>query len=389
MVAGKFSECTNACIENVHMDMMRWLSEVPSEVRFWDDALKKAKDYGNIKLHEREFLLSLDRAHDYHTDIRFHPNDIIVDIGCGALPQYGNIMDGRIIRYYPMDPLAYEYSKLYKKYNVSPPVRPQFAVMEALSHFISGYVDYVICRNAMDHSIDAVMSLTECLAVTRIGGMVLLVHMDCEGEHGHYNGLHKWNITIRDGRLIFYNQKAKYNMSEMLSGFCDVALRRVKSPNPMHGGRDWIVAEIKKLSELPGELQTWHESSPYPGIIIQCLMKYVAGAGCLINGENLIPDDRRYIVFGTGKHGREALEYFGNKNGQIAYFIDNSVHDTESIWNGYMVKRPFLFQKGDGMVLIASEKYAEEMTRQLCGMGLREGQDFMRFSDFKLQLPFI
>ena len=40
------------------------------------------------------------------------------------------------------------------------------------------------------------------LLVTRVGCYVAMIHGENEAEHQHYEGLHGWNFSVKDGRFV-------------------------------------------------------------------------------------------------------------------------------------------------------------------------------------------
>lgn len=251
-----------------------WVKGTAAEVGWWDTVLYEVK-YGNDLRKER--LTSREFVYKFNKKIKFNSNDIIIDIGSGLLPVYGNIINGKEINYLPLDPLAYEYKKLYKKYNINLPVEPSFAIMEDLSSYVSEKVDYVICTNAMDHSIDPVCAIVECVKVLKQGGTLLLAHLESEAEYANYDGLHQWNITNRNNELVVYNYEKETNMSKLLSDFCKVEITNIAG----EGGRFWNVAKIVKDRDIDINVRLDRPSSFYVSMLSSCLMEALGNSNGL------------------------------------------------------------------------------------------------------------
>lgn len=231
----------------VKLDVRMWLdSALKDETTFWEWSVKTAVNNGDIRLFEREFVYPYGK-------IEFSGKEKIVDVGCGPLPKFGNTYDKKLLKYYPVDPLAYQYQKILKANNVNIPVKPSFAIGELLSKFFkSNYADYVIMHNALDHCIDPLRVLLEMVKICKIGGKILLFHADAEGIFENYSGMHKWNITEFDGNMyIFDNKKNMVNVSEYIKDFADMSVCRF----PMNY-RDGIVCVIQKKSDVPKKIES-------------------------------------------------------------------------------------------------------------------------------------
>ena len=365
--------------EVVSERVKKWVEEIASEIGWWDTVLYNVK-FGNEPRKER--LQTRNFEYAYNKDIEFKETDIVVDIGSGPLPIYGNRLNGKELKYIPLDPLAYEYQKLYQKYDIQLPVPPAFAIMESLSVYVPHKADYVICNNAMDHSIDPLCALFECIKVVRLHGAVLLAHLESEAEHAHYNGLHQWNISNHDNELFFYNRDNSFNVSHLLQEFCTIELRRQDAGD----GRWWNVVKIVKNREIEDEILLAHTSTFYMGMMISFLMQRLADDDSfyLPCGETRISDKQGVIVFGTGKVGIQVLSWFGKKKNRIKYFIDNAVSGSSTTWQGFQVKNPSLLEKTNhDIIIIASTAFSDEMQNQLVSMGFEHGIDFLLFEEFK------
>ncbi len=245
-------------------DVERWIvGALDEEMRHWRWMVPKIRDEKRETLYTREFL------YPYNPEIDFKKDDIIVDVGCGPIPKFGNIIAGQAIDYIPVDPLAYQYNKLLDEFNVDIPVKPKFAIMEALSCFYEeDSVDYCIVNNALDHSIDIVRAFLECLRIVKPGGCLLLEHWEAEAISNDYEGLHKWNIEEDNSELIFFSKNMKVNITKMISGIAEVEVRRAQERD-VH--RDIIIAKITKKKDIPKVLLKKWDGQHYIGQIIEGL----------------------------------------------------------------------------------------------------------------------
>lgn len=242
----------------------QWLNETDNdEVTYWKKRIPEVKRAGDQRFTQREFV------YQYNSELTIKDDDLILDVGSGPLPKFGNMINGHIINYIPLDPLAYSYIKILGDLGINLPVYPDFALMEILTCFYQiESVDYVIVNNALDHSIDILRAFIECLAVVRLGGYLLLEHMEAEGAHNGYTGLHTWNITSIENDLIFFDEINKVNISKMFSMCCEIETKRIKQ-----GYRDMIIAKIYKKESVPKNIMQQFNVKEFAGKIIRYIFE--------------------------------------------------------------------------------------------------------------------
>ena len=355
-----------------------WIENITSEVRAHDSGMSRIEK-NDLRLQRREFL------YPYDDTINFSPKDIILDIGSGAVPLYGNLINGEEFQYIPIDPLVYEYQKLYKKYNVLLPVVPNFGIMELLTYFYShDFADYVICNNSLDHSIDIMQSLFEILSVVKIDGSILLVHHEHEAENNRYKGFHQWNISFENNHLFFYDYHHKYDISSILSNFCEIYIKLLDDSD-RHGCL--VFARIIKRKSIPKALGGNYVSMQFQPELLKILFSVLAGSslGYFPCGEAFIPEQKTYVIWGIGAVGAECLSWFGEKKKLIHYFLDNK-QTYSGRWNGFSVYSPTKYRKEDGFLLVASVDYADEICEELSAMGLKHGVDYLMYDEWKSAL---
>lgn len=247
-------------------DIDRWIEDaLDEEMKHWRWMVPKMRDEKDKALYSREF------RYPYNPEISFKNEDIIVDVGCGPIPKFGNLIGGKQIKYYPVDPLSVQYNRLLEESNVVVPVQPQFAIMEALTCFFDEEsVDYCIVNNALDHSIDILRAFIECLRIVKVGGCFLLEHWEAEAISNDYEGLHKWNIEEENNELIFFSQNMKVNVSKLLNEVADIEIKR-GFERDVH--RDIIIVKVTKIASVSKELLEKWDKKSYIGNIIERLFE--------------------------------------------------------------------------------------------------------------------
>jgi SAM-dependent methyltransferase len=96
---------------------------------------------------------------------------------------FGKRYKGAKIDITAVDPLAPFYAEILSRLSVERPIETVQAFAEDLTaYFEVSSFDLVHCCNALDHSFDPMRGVEEMLAVTRVGGRLILRHNANEGE---------------------------------------------------------------------------------------------------------------------------------------------------------------------------------------------------------------
>lgn len=236
--------------------LKQWIRESKDdEIEYWKRRIPEVKEKGDERFMQRAFI------YPYNSEIQIKEKDMVLDVGAGPLPKFGNRINGHEMMYIPLDPLAYSYRKILDKLDIKLPIYTKFALMEILTCFYPiESADYVIVNNALDHSIDILRAFIE---VVRVDGYLLLEHVEAEGVHNEYTGLHTWNITLIGDDLIFFDETHKVNVSKMFSVFCNIESKRIKQ-----GYRDLIISKIYKKQSIPENIRNEFSTKEFAGKII-------------------------------------------------------------------------------------------------------------------------
>ncbi len=233
-----------------------WLDNLMSEVEFWTEIVAKPKarnrdDYEK-RLQNRKFTSELtqntERVEDYLKDKQ---GALVYDIGCGLAPRFGTqLASGKVIQLTGIDPLAYFYNVINRKFASVPCREIVFGMFEFLSKFINkNMADVVIVNNALDHCIDPFRSIVECLRILKAGGMLHMNHGRMEGLVGLYQGLHQWNMDYNEkGDFIIWNYDVMINVSERLKDIAEVQV--YYSDQQISLDEQYVCVEIIKKKEF-------------------------------------------------------------------------------------------------------------------------------------------
>ena len=200
-----------------------WRSRKKTEVDFWAGWLVGAPGTEEWTS-DREARLAPDTEITdplVREELERHPGEevSILDVGAGPVTKLGFQFPGKTLTIVAVDPLAEEYERLLREASLTPPVWTIHVAGEALlEHFGTGTFDIAYASNALDHSADPFIIISNMVAVVRRGGVVLLRHKRNEGESARYGGLHQWNFDVDGERLIVWNNAVEVDVGSELRG---------------------------------------------------------------------------------------------------------------------------------------------------------------------------
>jgi SAM-dependent methyltransferase len=190
----------------------KWEQGLPHEIAFWEDWLAGRTQYAE----DRALRLSSGRPFPWWAKplIPGNPGRIrVLDVGAGPVTALGDVWDDRNITIVPIDPLAEAYAKVLDKYGLTPPVRTHYGLGESLvEQFGKESFDFAYACNCLDHAVDPVEYYRQMLAVLKPGCSLVTFHEANEAEHQHYEGLHQWNFSVRDARLVVWNHDGQWDV---------------------------------------------------------------------------------------------------------------------------------------------------------------------------------
>jgi SAM-dependent methyltransferase len=127
----------------------------------------------------------------------------VLDVGAGPISKVGKIVDGRPVDLFPVDPLADDYQQLLAKNNLQPPVPTRKGYGERLTEqFPENSFDLIHARNSIDHCLDPVVVIFNCVRALKPGCHFYLYHYRNEGSAADYYGLHQWNFDELNGQFV-------------------------------------------------------------------------------------------------------------------------------------------------------------------------------------------
>jgi 2-polyprenyl-3-methyl-5-hydroxy-6-metoxy-1,4-benzoquinol methylase len=211
------------------------------ELKFWDEWFKTkglAWPEGYLKRFDPDLELS-----EYHRSFIDHlpQEDItILDVGSGPLTLLGKKHPSKRLTIVATDVLAEKYNVLLRKHQIDPIVRTVFADAEKLTDiYKENTFDFVNAQNAIDHAEKPLHAIRQMLCVVKENCFVGLRHVENEAENANYFGLHKWNFTIQDGRLLLKSRFELVDVAREIASIGEVTC---------YFEDKWVIARIRKKS---------------------------------------------------------------------------------------------------------------------------------------------
>ena len=204
-----------------------WSSGIDEELKYWESFLSSE---GRIsEWNERYFadLFSHDRpVQQFVRDLIDRPIGStlhFLDVGAGPATALGTVWPGYVVNVTAVDPLADFYGKIMEKTGKYPQIRTRRCPAESIvTMFGADRFDLVFAQNSLDHSFNPFYAIFSAVEVCKPGGVVFLNNFPNEAEREYYSGFHQWNFCNDDGQFTIWNKQYRYNMSQLLSGVCDV-----------------------------------------------------------------------------------------------------------------------------------------------------------------------
>jgi SAM-dependent methyltransferase len=154
------------------------------------------------------------------------PGARVLDVGAGPASTVGTRFRGQPLELVAVDPLAEEYARSLSRERLVPPVPTQAIAGEELTARLGpDRFDVAYSRNALDHAVDPAVIVDEMVGVVRPGGVVVLDHVQNEGERNGYEQLHQWNFDVFDGHLIVWRNDRRIDLTDRLRDRADVRCR--------------------------------------------------------------------------------------------------------------------------------------------------------------------
>lgn len=228
-----------------------WLDNFMSEVEYWLYSVAKGrgilKDEYLSRINNDDFF-GIDK--ESKEELRFiKDKDIVLDIGCGLATKYGCRLDGnKSVEVIPIDPLSSFYNLINSKYSQDKYKKCYFGMFEFIANmYPRNYANAIIINNALDHCIDPLKSIIECMYILQVNGTMYMKHRRAEALFEKYGGLHRWNLDYANSDFILWNKENAVNVTEKLK---DVAEVQVTHNETNERERQEIIVKIIKKKDF-------------------------------------------------------------------------------------------------------------------------------------------
>lgn len=200
-----------------------WAEALPEELSFWEYWL--TTDEPGIARQRRDRLNARSRPLSPSFAVSASPGETVrvLDVGAGPLTTLGARIDGRTVEVVPIDPLAEHYAELLARLGIEAPIPTVPGEGETLvERFGERSFHGVYCGNAVDHCYSPIDVLRQMVAVVKPGGSIVILCYHNVGELEEYQGLHQWNVTVRDGRPLLWSRDREIDLRFELAGSATV-----------------------------------------------------------------------------------------------------------------------------------------------------------------------
>ena len=192
-----------------------WFAGIPSEISFWS---KYIADNKNVIFKKRDF--------DFEEYVKSE-NTKFLDVGSGPSSCVGTETEKTNLQFIAVDPLAHIYKLIKRENKLKTIVNPQFAMVECLNDkFPENEFDIVHMRNALDHSFNPLYGILQMLYIVKVGGKVILRHLENEAIAQNYKGFHQWNLCAEENDYVVWRKDIKVKLSEFLGNIADVKIQQ-------------------------------------------------------------------------------------------------------------------------------------------------------------------
>ena len=225
----------------------RWERGAKREVSYWRRCVAmKGSLAGHEKIQDR-----LDPSlplQDYVTKV-LDPKATsvsILDVGAGPLTALGKKAPGYEIQITAVDALADDYDKILRTHGVVPVVRTEACPTEGLlNRYRAEQFDIVHVRNALDHHYDVLLALQQMLAVTKVGGLMILRHSANEAQHQGYLALHQWNFCIEADDFLVWNHETRFSLKQQFGDSIELVELDTQGGTKAHAVIRKLVSEVQ------------------------------------------------------------------------------------------------------------------------------------------------
>lgn len=351
--------------------LKKWLDGIENEIRFWDNYLmtrgsRWKSTYNERTKYKRKFI--------YEQYLNESSECMFLEAGSGPLPPCGSETEKTKLCVRAIDPLAFIYKNLLARYNVKTKIVPEYGVVECLSEkYDECTFDLIHISNALDHSFDPLLGISQMLYVCKVNGKIILEHIDNEAEKEKYRGFHQWNLEVKEGKFRLWREDYQVDIGEYFNEYADISVEDATDKDSVHS----VIMTKKKLIPLRedefGEI--------YREIIFEKLLCVIMSDYLIEKYKKSVANDQELmlykendmVIFGAGQMGMLAYNYL-KENVLCICDNDKSLENVkvDDVCIMSVCDAVKLFPKD--VYLIANKRHQKEMTEQLLKEGVPQNR---------------
>jgi SAM-dependent methyltransferase len=227
--------------KGLRSDQGFWKFQLRDESRFWENWITTKGDAW-----QEDFCNRQDPDFELQDNVRRWidaPDGSVVnilDVGAGPLTVLGKRWDNRSIHITAVDALADRYDQLLGDASITPLVRTQLCQTEnLLERFEPDSFDFVHALNTLDHHYDPLRALSQMISVVGSGKCIYFKHRTEEAERAGHSGLHQWNFSLDDGKVLLWNEHQRTNVADEFAAWATLEYADFEEP-------DWLGVAMRK-----------------------------------------------------------------------------------------------------------------------------------------------
>ncbi len=212
-----------------------------SEICYWEYAFWNHVFNGGDLQSKLEYPRAIDEFAELTRDIFDVDKPRVLDLGSGPLSRLRDNTDG--LEVYAVDPLAIEYSRLLKKYEIKSDIKLVKGTCEILGQvFRKEWFHIVYASNSLDHTMYPDLCIKQMYSMLKQYGVMYIESWVREGTQAEWKGLHQHNLVpIGDDLYLEEKDGCTKNITK------DLSLKRVYFRMKKRQGKKWFSFAWQKL----------------------------------------------------------------------------------------------------------------------------------------------
>ena len=140
----------------------------------------------------------------------------------------------------------------------------------------------------------------------------------------------------------------------------------------------------KEYAEIRSKIEDYYEKAKLDKIIRTVIEEELIGKNDDIKKElkKIFPEEK-CSIFGCGNFGRECFRILQQGGISVECFWDNNPQSWGTVCSGLEVKSPGEIENTRMKIIIATELYFKDISRQLKALGMKNDEDYINYNDIR------